>query len=370
MTFRWMVTGVAALTLAGVSSAGEGTITGRFVVTRTVSDSQSWLELRTIPATTARALTPRPVPGEKRTECCALFSPDGTKLAFIRHTQRTSKLLLLDMETGRLRTVVQRPGLRSWGYVWARDSRSLLHSTYDRPVGKVRRFPVDGPGMTISEIRSENGGTWPEGSSPDGSVALVVESEGESLYFHYEGPDVLYALGAGGRVKLASTQSIGGASWSPEGSLVAYTANCFSICNIEAVRPDGSGRRRLTRFATRTSPLAGYDELSFDWAGRAGEIVYGRGLTLHGVDAASGDRRRIATLPCPRRRCVGPSLSIVAVSRERDVAIVFLSDARSIHEAGTPADDYRLYQVSLLTGAFVAADHFEDADDIWLGRSP
>jgi hypothetical protein len=152
--------------------------------------------------------------------------------------------------------------------------------------------------------------------------------------------------------------------------LVAYTANCYSLCQIEVVRPDGAGRRRLTRFGSRTSPLAGYDELSFDWAGRAGEIVYGRGRALYGIDVASGKQRRITVLPCPRRVCVGPSISIDSISQEREIAFVTLRDERSIHEAGTPADVSQRYQVSLLTGTFVASDRFAAADDIWFVRSP
>lgn len=371
MRARLSSAALLSLVLVASGAAQANEVSGKYVVPLSASPRQGWLVLRTFPSPSARVLTPRPVAGERRTDCCAVFSPDGSKLAFVRRTQRWSKLLLLDLEKGALRTVVQRPGIRAWTYRWSRDSRSLLHSTHDGPFAKVHRVPVDGRGDAIAQFPTRIGSTWPEGTSPDGSTALVVESKGGPLYLEYEGPDVLYAVGKGTRVKLASTLIIGGASWSPDGTLVAYTANCYSLCDIEVVRPDADDRRRLTRFRTRTSPfVGGYDALSFVWAGRPGEIVYGRGRTLYGLDAGSGRQRRIALLPCPRTVCVGVSTTIVSVSQERDVAIVVVRDECELDEPGTPADVARLYQVLLEDGSYAAAERFRVADDIWFRHSP
>lgn len=361
---------IVPLAVVASGSARTTEVAGKYVLERSSSDRQSWLELRTFPATTTRALTPRPVPGERRTDCCAAFSPDGSKLAFLRRTQLTSKLLLLDLESSRLRTIDQLRGSRNWDYVWARDGRSLLYATYlaTGRRGIVRKVPVDGAGETISSYANADGATWPTGTSPDGSVALVVESRGPPLYFHYVGPDVLYAIGGGKKVRVATSDSIGNARWSPAGDLIAYSGNCYSLCALEVVRPAGTGRRRLTRFKTRTSLEGGYDEISFSWAGKPGELVYGRGRTLHAINPVSGSRRRIRTLPCPKPGCVATSTTIAAVSHDRSAAFVWVDEVRDGDKDRLFFD--RLYRVSLLDGSFVAADALEDASDIWFTAQP
>jgi hypothetical protein len=371
MTSRLALAVLVALTLAAAGYAVPVELSGNYILVRSNASDQNWLELRTFPDNTVRALTPRPASGERRRECCARFSPDGSKVAFTRSTRRVSKLLLLDLQTGTLRTLFQRPvgplGLR---YVWSLDSGSLLQWTWSQSGGTVRRLFPDGTGPTVvSEFRTQSGLTWGEGTSPDGSVALVVESHGDPFYFRYEGPDVLYAVGGGRKVELARTDSLGEAEWSPDGTLVAYTADCYSICRLEVVRSNGTGRRALTRFRTKTSGVGGFDELFFAWAGRRGEIVYARGLTLYGIDVLSGSQRRIRTLPCPRRRCESPQISILAVSQEKDTAFVQVADYGEELQDASLEFAYRTYRVSLLTGAVAPAERIANAVDVWFGQS-
>jgi dipeptidyl aminopeptidase/acylaminoacyl peptidase len=359
---------LVALLSAG-SSWAQPSPTGKYVVVRENAAGQNWLELRSISGGEVGVLTPPPVRGELRDESDASFSPDGSQLVFERRTPAASKLLLLNLETGRLRTLLQAEPRRSWEVAWAQDSRSVLFSTLAFPtrrsgllVGRVHRLPVDGSVNTISTYRSPAGSTWPTGTSPDGSTVLVVESAGEALYFHYKGPDILYALGKGSRVKLASTRSIGDAIWSPDGAFVAYAGNCYSLCQIQAVRPDGRGHRALTRFRTRTTGEGGYDQLSFRWGGRPGEVVYGRGRTLYGVDTSSGKQRKIRTFPC-RRACPYSETTIVAIARDRASAYV---EVAYYSGSGDDAEtDYRTYLVSLLNGSFTETRQLANAAAVW-----
>jgi len=351
---------LVALLVVAAASAQSSEVSGTYVAVRTTAGGQDWLELGTFPPSSVRSLTPRPVPGELRSEIRGVFSPDGSKLVFERRTPRMSKLLVLDLVTGALRTAAQYAGSRSWQYAWSQDSRGLLYAIWTQEPNVVRRLAVDGSGETvISQFRNTGGGlTWPEGTSPDGWTALVVESHGEPRVFHHSGADNLYAVRSGAKVKLATANSVSDAAWSPDGTLIAYTADCYSICRIEVVRPDGTGRRPLRRFGTSASIYEGFDELSFAWGGHASEVIYGRGRTLYGIDAESGTQRRIRTFPCPQRSCT-PRTIIRAVSHERDMAIVAVE---AVTFDGIQAS--RLYLVSLLTGSITAADELRHAADI------
>jgi hypothetical protein len=172
-----------------------------------------------------------------------------------------------------------------------------------------------------------------------------------------KGPSVIQTASADGGAPVVLAKTLGevSAAWSPDGRLVAFTRGCYTICNLVVTPADGGDQRALTRFRTRTSPEAGFDALSLAWSGRGGEILFARGRTVYAVDAHTRATRPVATLPCPRRPCVGrnslrPGVSIHAVSGDGSTALVELQQVFEIRVRGTPPDIYRLYTVALDTG--------------------
>lgn len=337
---------------------------------------RSWLELRTFPAPSRRPLTPAPAQGERRNDGGAAFSPDGTRLAFHRGTRRTEKVLLLELGTGRLSTLAVRPRPGRFDEVlgapsWTADGAAVVFAESRR--GTVTRLHRVEPGGRASALRIP---PWRRGdsiaaTSPDGRAALVIRhpADWDGLVHHYEGPSFLQLVGPAGARMLARSDYIERASWSPDGLLVAYTAGCTGVCDLVVVRPDGTGRRRLTRFTTPAFPDGGFDALDVEWGAARGEILIARGRSVLAVDAATGTRRRVATLPCPVRRC-RPSVELLHVARERRLAFVSLThwpapvSCEAVCDPSDPVPRVRYYRVSLDDGHAVAMPELAAALDV------
>lgn len=142
------------------------------------------------------------------------FSPDGTRLAFVRaFADETSVIAILDLATG-----------------------------------------------AVDELESTLGYASPPGWSPDGSRLAfanhIVDADGSN--FERIAPDNLFTGLSG-----AYTGTQAPSQWSHDGSLIAFTSSREAIAppdhgqrfmDIYAVRPDGTGLQRLT---TDTVPPLG-----------------------------------------------------------------------------------------------------------------
>jgi hypothetical protein len=132
---------------------------------------------------------------------------------------------------------------------------------------------------------------------------------------------------SGGRpkavVQLATAGDNRGAGWSTNGRSIAFTADCWSICNLFRVPSMGGRPRPLTAFRSPTSPFydgTSPDGLPFAWSHAGNQVLYGRQRSLFSVEASTGVTRRVATTPCPAQRsCRRSEVFIDAQSPEGDV---------------------------------------------------
>src|SRR5262245_13161750 len=95
----WIAVALAFSIVAGLvamgSAAAESQPGGRVIYER-VTKTARWLEARDLFGGSRIALTRRPDPGEIRRDCCATWSPDGTKVAFLRRTPKQFGLFVVD----------------------------------------------------------------------------------------------------------------------------------------------------------------------------------------------------------------------------------------------------------------------------------
>jgi Tol biopolymer transport system component len=168
------------------------------------------------------------------------YSPDGTKLAFVRPVERDpraneSVIAIADLGTGEVTelgstfaAIVEDPGLPCGGGC---DSGN----NYDT------QWSPDGTRLIFSR----------QAIGAGGDTLLMVDVDGTDLH-EFVAMD-LHAMGP---------------RWSPDGSAIAFVSNLARDAggDIYKVRPDGTGLRRLTTDTVSTRP---------EWT-RAGRLVFTR----------------------------------------------------------------------------------------------
>jgi Tol biopolymer transport system component len=242
------------------------------------------------------------------------WSPNGRHIAFLRD----EALYVVNPDGSRLRAL---PGAGSFSWsaggrlAFSRTDRDGSHLYTSRPDGSDLRQLTFGPvhdsrpawspdARRLLFVRSRS----PEGTDiwrvdADGSGLRRVTSDGHSFlgYLdHVWSPDArrfvfvscagskcrtrrndIFVMSSGGgrRRRLTWSNDNNTPTWSPDGGLVAYfTAkdhdlDTTSNAEIDVVRPDGSGRRSVTRTSPHELRLAG-NGTSMSWSPSGARIVF------------------------------------------------------------------------------------------------
>jgi Tol biopolymer transport system component len=266
------------------------------------------------------------------------WSPDGRRVAFARAYGQRPGLYVARLGEGRSRRVVT-------GRI-PEDSAAITWS----PDGGRIAFLRDG---SVFAVNSDGGPTrlalpggkwWCKAPSwtPDGRQ-LVAACSGRLW--------IVNADGSRRHPVPGERDAGGGASWSPDGSRIAYARRCNPglsedvFCDVAVTRPDGSGRRTLVR-RDRTGPT---DERPV-WTSAERLLVglwgYKRGILA--VNASTGKTRKAHQETSPIL-ATGPNGTYALPGRGSSLDIFNRDGKRLLHAAYPPT-----------FGA--------DADiDVWLG---
>ena len=212
-----------------------------------------------------------------------IWSPDGTKLAFIDHT---GHLAVMNAD-GRGKQIVSREtGITDDEIAsWSPDGKQLVFDATGL-LGSDALFVVNADGTGKHKLGAQ-------GSDPDWSP------DGKSIVFIDPG-GLVAMIGADGR----GVQELDGSGcsddpvrWSPDGKKIAFVRSeedCFSGGAITVVNADGTGMHEVTRKGD------GYYGAP-SWSSDGTQIVFSRGSGLGAIgnlyiaDADGGHLRQITT---------------------------------------------------------------------------
>jgi WD40-like Beta Propeller Repeat len=221
-----------------------------------------------------------PLTGGGRLEAAPAWSPDGRRIAFVRHDQDlTGDIYLMDADG---HNVVSRAGgFRS--PAWSPDGRLLaVHRGYCVYECDIYLLSVDEDGSPPVRIATYAAHpAW----SPDGTKIAFVSLSGDDGYhaLHVMNPD-------GTAVTAITLRDEGGISrptWSPDGRQIAFAKCINGRCNIFAVNADGSTAVQLTTVPRESAALE--PTWSPDGARIAFTLRSGPGLTRSSIVYIAAD---------------------------------------------------------------------------------
>ena len=225
------------------------------------------------------------------------WSPDGRQIAFtaLSSPEGRASIAVVSSTGSRVKTLAT----TLWGT--GDDQRGPVWS----PDGRLLAFCIQGRGLI------GRGGVRPSGDldlavvATNGSQRRLTVAPGDEFDPRWspDGRRVLYATSnrtAALRVVprnadlsrlVVRLESVWGASWSPDGKLIAFTGSRpgESRAHLYVVRPDGGGLRRLTGEVTPDAPA---------WAPNGRAIAFGTYRTS--IDAVAPDgsgRRTVVAIP-------------------------------------------------------------------------
>jgi hypothetical protein len=225
------------------------------------------------------------------------WSPDGSRLAFVRTRADNADLWLADGDGSRPTQLTETPGDEE-DPAWSPDGRRIAVARD----GWVYVLRADGLGE-----RRVARGTEPDWS-PDGEqLVFASDRDGDSDLY------VVHAAGGGLRRLTGDPSRERSPAWSPLGGRIVYVSDLSGNDEIHAVRPDGRGKLRLTNDPGR--------DLEPAWAPNGRRVVFvgdrAGSRYLLSMRPDGGDQRTLAARsghhdpawrPRPRVRALLPDL--------------------------------------------------------------
>jgi Tol biopolymer transport system component len=270
-----LTTGALPAATGGASAKdGTGLIrNGVIVFTRNFPDRPNAPEashLYAINPTGGRARPLITIPGAD--ECCAAWSPEGSKLAFDRFgTNLPFTVVVSDPDGSNARQIA--PGD---GPIWSPGGREIAYGSSPSS-GSIRIYLIrpDGSGkrrLSPLGIDSAISPAW----SPDGSRL------GFNAQRTYSSPNFIDVIGENGRNehRLATVGASGsGPAWSPDGKLIAFATENDRYAKLLVASSDGKTMRTLL---TRSTPsLNSIDSITWARNGRTIGFTAATGESNH-----------------------------------------------------------------------------------------
>jgi Tol biopolymer transport system component len=169
------------------------------------------------------------------------WSPDGTKLAFLRGFETEEAIFVVNADgSGETRLTT---GEINEGPAWSPDGTRIAYSSYRRDVASEDIFLISADGATETRLTNDAAADFYPNWSPDGTKIVWGSSRDDSSNFDVY---VMSADGSGVTRLTAESGEDDKPAWSPDGTKIAFYTGRSGSSQIWVMNADGSGQTQIT----------------------------------------------------------------------------------------------------------------------------
>jgi len=188
------------------------------------------------------------IAGEAGKVDCAGFSPDGTRLLFVRTIDGSDYLFAADAD-GRGERKIMASALHDAYMAWGPDGRTVAVSDEIDFVRKVMLVHLDGTPPTIVDLGDARPTdmAWRPPTGAELLVRATTRGGGQDFYLVRADGTPIRSFGLPSLLRFGSDWDNSGPAWSPDGALLAYNrvepldGDLTGHFRVHTIRADGTG---------------------------------------------------------------------------------------------------------------------------------
>ena len=190
------------------------------------------------------------------------WSPDGSRLAITRKAD----IVIADLRTNTLTTLVSLPGIEVYGAQWSPDGKKILFMYVKEYLGPAALYVADAETGEFALLNSlwGTGYAW----SPDSS----------RIAFSYGG---LYVTEVGVTTKRVFSGAVGNPVWSPDGSQIAFAYDPEGVEAFDMLAVASANGRNLRTLAESSRTIT-----NIAWSPDGQHIAFVNNAFEEGVDSS------------------------------------------------------------------------------------
>lgn len=190
----------------------------------------------------------RPLVATAALEHSPSFSPDGTRLAFVRESGGNADIYVANADGSRARRLTRTAG-GDYNPAWSPDGTQIAFASNRGGLFKIYVMRADGSHVRlVAPRRSGGGGSYTPAWSPDGrwlafSSSAETPENPEISIVHPDGSGLRRLTHTKGDVDTLGDDSW--PTWSPDGKRIVFSSNRTGEGEVWIMNADGSGQKRL-----------------------------------------------------------------------------------------------------------------------------
>jgi len=277
--FLFLIFSTGVVSAADLSNSGGGEwkyyreITIKENLGKTLTDYQVLIELNSAKTPTPTYVNLIQLTSNPENEVCPDWSPDGSKIVYHKVEGNANNIYIMNADGSNQHALTHSSGYdRNRAPKWSSDGSKIAFWAY-RPWGEGGSiWTMNADGSNQKKIYHQYGyDQYCPAFSPDGGKIVF---NNHKRYTEHTDHDIwiMNSDGTNAHIILDDDWQSAGCSFSPDGKWIAFTRKKGEICEIWAMRPDGSELRKIV--GSEYNPYCSPKATQIDWSPDGAKLAF------------------------------------------------------------------------------------------------